>query len=217
MDAIVEGKIGFSEEEINKIPSGLFGIYNDFFVRMHDQYGENNWDGFYLPTIRILLVSFEALNSNQISFFTGIEDNLQRILINLKPFIVEQKLSPSKSKGYDVKYKLYHQSLVEFLKKEYLDDNAQKIGHKKIVEKYYDKSKEKFKINLLKEYGLRYLPEHLFALFDYDDPEGIDWYAKLLELAKDKEFEEKQIQFFPFETNLPLKTIKKRTKLFRKG
>ena len=49
----------------------------------------------------------------------------------------------------------------------------------------------------------------MFALFDYDDPEGIDWYAKLLELAKDKEFEEKQRQYFPFETNLPLKTIKR--------
>ena len=37
----------------------------------------------------------------------------------------------------------------------------------------------------------------------------IDWYTKLLQLAKDKEFEKKQLEYFPFETDLPLKTIKK--------
>ena len=216
MDAFVEGKINFSQEEVDKMPFGLYGMYSDFFVRMKSQYGENNWGTFYLPIIRSLLVSFEGLNSNELSFFTGIEENLQQILTNLKPFIVLQKLNEGIRKSKSVKYKLYHQSLVEFLKKEYLDDNSQnnffipeQMGHKKIVEKYYDKSKEKFKINLLKEYGLRYLPEHLFALFDYDDPEGIDWYAKLLELAKDKEFDEKQRQGFPLETNLPLITMKR--------
>lgn len=49
----------------------------------------------------------------------------------------------------------------------------------------------------------------MFYLFDYDDPEGVDWYAKLLELTKDKDFEEKQRRFFPLETDLPLKTIKR--------
>jgi PPR repeat len=216
MDAIVEGKISFSEKEINKIPSGLFGMYTNFFDRLVSQYGAYDWKTSYVPIIRTLLVSFEGLDFNQISFFTGIEDNLQEILIDLKPFIVLQRLHQSVGKSSSVKYKLYHQSLVEFLKKQYFDDNSlsrfyisEQIGHKKIVEKYYDRSKEQFKINLLKEYGLRYLPDHLFALFDYDDPQGIDWYAKLLELAKDKEFEEKQRQYFPFEANLPLKTIKR--------
>jgi len=147
-DAILEAKISFSEEEIDKVPSGLFGMYNLFFDRMKSQYGEDSWNTFYVPTIRTLLVSYEGLDSKQISFFTGIEDNLQKILVNLKPFIVVQKLNQSKSNG--VKFKLYHQSLVEFLEKEYLDNNslnsfyiAEERGHKKIVEKYYDKSKEK--------------------------------------------------------------------------
>ena len=49
----------------------------------------------------------------------------------------------------------------------------------------------------------------IFALIDYDDYEGIDWYSKLLQLSKNKEFEQKQLEYFPFETDLPLKTIKK--------
>ena len=216
MDAIVEGKIGFSEEEINGIPSSLFGMYNSFFDRMVSQYGEDKWNVFYIPIIRTLLVSFEGLDSDQLSFFTGIEDNLQEILIDLKPFNVVQKLSQSTGKHNVLKYKLYHQSLVEFLKKEYFDDASlnsyyisEQRGHKKIVEKYYDKSKDTFKIELLKRYGLRYLPEHLFDLFDYDDPEGIDWYKILINLARNEQFKEEQQKYFSFETDLPLKTVKR--------
>ena len=219
MDAVVEGKINFSEEEINKIPSGLFNIYNDFFVRMREQYGKNNWKANYSPVLRILLVSFEGLEANQITFFTGIErEDLQEILINLTPFIVEEKFYRDKNKNF--RYKLYHQSLVEFFKKEFFDDDSkndffisEQTSHRKIVEKYYDDSKDEFKINLLKKngYGLRYLPDHLFALIDYDENyyDKIDWYQKILDLAKNKEFEEKQIEYFYSETDLPLKTIKR--------
>ena len=75
---------------------------------------------------------------------------------------------------------MYHQSLVEFLKKEYLDDDSlntffipEQKAHRKIVEKFYDKSKDEFKINLLLKMNmdLRYLSDHLFALIDYDDYE----------------------------------------------
>ena len=181
------------------------------------QYGENNWNDNYISILRILLVSFEGLDANQISFFSGIERyNLHRILLDLKPFIIVEPLSKGTSKG--LRYKLYHQSLVEFLKKEYLDYGSlnsffipEQESHRQIVEKYYDKSKDEFKINLLNknEYGLRYLPDHLFALMDFNDPEGIDWHSKLLQLAKNKEFKQKQLDHFPFETDLPLKTIKK--------
>jgi hypothetical protein len=74
MDAIAEGKIGFSEEEINRIPSGLVSMYNSFFNSMLSRYGKVNWDTFYIPVIRCLLISFEGLDSTQLSFFTVIED-----------------------------------------------------------------------------------------------------------------------------------------------
>jgi hypothetical protein len=57
-------------------------------------------------------------------------------------------------------------------------------------------------------YGLRYLPDHLYALVSYRDPTRINWYLKLLQLTKDSEFENKQLEYFPFESLLPLKTIK---------
>ena len=150
-----------------------------------------------------------------ISFFTGIERNtLSKILITLKPFIVVETLEQGTSKS--LRYTLYHQSLVEFLKKEYLDDDSinsfyisEQDGHRKIIEKYYNVLKYDFKINLIKEYGLKYLPDHLFALVNCDDYEGIDWYSKLFQLAKNKEFEQKQLKYFPFETDLPLKTLKR--------
>ena len=56
--------------------------------------------------------------------------------VNLKPFIVVEGLNQDKRK-----YKLYHQSLVEFLKREYFDDGSEnryfiyeQDAHKKIVE-----------------------------------------------------------------------------------
>jgi len=69
MDDIAEGKIGFSEEEINRIPSGLVSMYNSFFNSMLSRYGKVNWDTFYIPVIRCLLVSFEGLDSTHLAIF----------------------------------------------------------------------------------------------------------------------------------------------------
>ncbi len=118
MDAVNESKIQFSIQEIDKIPAGLYGMYNLFFDRMLIQYGENNWNTNYILILKILLVSFEGIDANQLSFFTGIERNvIQKILINLKPFIAVERLVQDTSKS--LRYKLYHQSLDEFLRKEY--------------------------------------------------------------------------------------------------
>ncbi len=214
MDAIVEGKITLSTDELESMPIGLYGMYNLFFSRMVIQIGKESWKHDYHPILRALLVSFEGLEPDQISLFTRIQrDKLQEIFINLKPFIVEEFTLQNEKKRS--RYKLYHQSLVEFLKKEHLDDDtvneyfiSEKDAHRNIVEKYYDVSKDEFKISsYMKEYGLKHLPDHLFALIDYDDPEGIDWYTILLKLAINQDFEIRQLQFFPHEIDLPLKTI----------
>ena len=76
MDSVLEGKTRFSIDEIGSMPSGLFGMYNLFFDRMVTQYGEDSSDAYYIKILQILLVSFEGLDANQISFFTGIEDNI---------------------------------------------------------------------------------------------------------------------------------------------
>ena len=136
-----------------------------------------------------------------------------KIFQYLNPFIVVDIIDNTNK---NPRYRLYHQSLVEFLKQEHLEDGSLNVffifepdAHRKIVERYYDNSKDCLKITLLKEYELRYLPEHLFSLINCDAYEEVDWYRKLLQLAKNKEFEQKQHEYFPFDTDLPLKTIKR--------
>jgi hypothetical protein len=100
-------------------------MYSLFFDRMVIQYGKGIWKRDYTPILRILLVSFEGLDANQLSFFAGIEDNLLEYITNLKPFIVVEQ--SYKDKKRISRYKLYHQSLIDFLKKEYFDDDSENI------------------------------------------------------------------------------------------
>ncbi len=216
MDAIADGKIDLSLDEISSMPAGLYGMYELFFERIVTQVGKEFWKDYYTTVLKILLVSFEGIDLNQISFFTGIQrDKLQDILINLKPFTdVESTVQNEKKR---LRYKLFHQSLAEFLKKEYFDDDSingffisEKDAHRNVVEKYYNVSDYELKINTLdnNEYGLRFLSEHLFALIDYDDPNRVDWYQKLLHLVKNKEFKQKQLDLFHSEPDLRLRAIR---------
>jgi lipopolysaccharide biosynthesis regulator YciM len=183
---------------------------------MLTQSGESNWNDGYIKILKILLVCFEGLDDNQLSFFTDIENyTLSKILVGLKPFIVVEIIVRNASKS--LRYKLYHQSLAEFLKTNSLEDGSKNTfaineleSHSIIIKKYYDDdSFNTISIDFLDGYALRYLPDHLYALVSYRDPKKINWYLKLLHLAKNNEFEKKQLEYFPFETDLQLKTIKR--------
>ena len=77
---------------------------------------------------------------------------MQEILVNLEPFIIVE------SSIHNQKKKLKYENFIiifsrVFLKREYLDDDTinqhfhfKKDAHRNIVEKYYDVSKEEFKI-----------------------------------------------------------------------
>jgi len=86
---------------------------------------------------------------------------------------------------------------------------SEEEAHRKIVEKNYDDNCNYLSLDYLDEYGLRYLADHVYALVSYRDPKRTNWYLKLLQLAKGSEFEQKQLEYFPFETDLPLKTTKR--------
>ena len=122
---------------------------------------------------------------------------LSKILVNLKPFIVEETVIQDTSKN--LRYKLYHQSLVKFLKTNILEDGSKNTfaineveAHKIIIEKYYaDDKYNTISLDFLDGYGLRYLADHTYALVTYRDPKKINWYLKLLQLAKNDKFEKK--------------------------
>ena len=119
------------------------------------------------------------------------------------------------------KYSLYHQSFVDFFDAIYcyVNENNKKMKienefyisiqerHLKIVTKYYNLSNNKIKNNLLARYGLGYLMDHLYTLIDYEHDEN-NWYEKLLYLAKDKKFIQRQLLISPDGPNLSLKSIR---------
>jgi hypothetical protein len=220
LDAIVEGKLELTKENLDKVPPFLDGLYYEFLNRLKLK-DERRWEKKLKPILYILSISFTGFNESELSFLCSLyPSEVSDCLSELTPFIKPLENNDDSNSN---RYKLYHQSLIDFFRREkYLTKNKEgqdysqknhffmmeEESHQRIIDRYYDENNDEFKINLLKEYGLRYLPEHLFALIDHNNPKGIDWYAKLLHLAKNEEFEQKQLECFAFESDLPLKTIK---------
>jgi len=132
MDAVLEKKkFDFPMEDIDKKIFSIYEMYNLFFDRMVFQYGKNNWNLHYVPALKSLLDNPEGIDLEQMASLTEIQRHeLHQVLLNLKPFIVVLE-EPNSSKR---KYKLYHQSLNEFLKKEYLDNGSPNVFY--ISERY---------------------------------------------------------------------------------
>ncbi len=204
------------------IQPGLDGLYHDFLKRMKDE-DEDRCNREYLPILQMLSITFESLTESELAFLSGVRNpSLHQDLDELKPFIQEMQMN--KEQGIEKKsYTLYHQSLIDFFRQEHclLDENGIKVNienefwiseedvHRNLIMKYYDISIDKFKNNLLQGYGLRYIPDHLLAMINYNDYQGIDWYKQLIGLVKDDNFEIKLRECFPYQIDLSFDNIKK--------
>ncbi|WP_413173905.1 hypothetical protein [Anabaena azotica] len=129
-----------------------------FINKRRDAY---DWVKNYLPIVGILAVAKEALTHKQIANFSTIDEGyVSSIIITIKQFLKEIEGDTAFS------YRFYHNSL-----KEYLLDNkrnrdyplTEKDYHNKIAS-FYEKESNSWKnIDLIDQYGLLHLPQHLAA------------------------------------------------------
>lgn len=166
-----------SIDDPQALPSELKDLYAWFLDRL-TRGDENRWRDLYRPVLGILAAAFEPLDVSALSRWTGLgRQKVSDAVHDLREFM------DSATKGKNSSYRLYHQSVVDFLTEEdagaYFIDSAE--HHKMIAENYEDFLDGKEDWHRCDLYGLRYLPSHLAA--------GADW-KSLFQLLTDFGFME---------------------------
>ncbi len=171
LDSIANAKRSLSDLE--GLPEGLDGLYYDSLQRVVDL-GKKDWSTVYAPVLGVLSVARENLALSQIQAFTNPSD--QTLLLNglndLQQFLEETILN-SNHEEEESYYRLYHQSVVDFLQKRSLIINQKKLNNlyylypsdwnRRIADYYWNcyhltPDKDWRECDL---YGLRHLNAHL--------------------------------------------------------
>jgi hypothetical protein len=140
LDEIEQGKRSLTALE--GLPEGLDGLYYESLARVV-KLGKQDWHTTYAPLIGILSVVRTSLTLEQLQAFTGQpESALWRCLGNLQEFLEVS------SSGSETSYRLYHQSIVDFLRQrsfKHIRYNPYylpaKESHQKIAHHYWPSSK----------------------------------------------------------------------------
>lgn len=104
-----------SIEELERLPSGLDGLYTDSLGRVV-HLGKKDWAQEYAPLMGVLSVAQESLTLAQLQAFI---QRSQRVtlgyLSDMQQFIERVELSAGQRQD-GARYQLYHQSIVDFLR-----------------------------------------------------------------------------------------------------
>lgn len=171
LDAIAQGQRKW--DDLRGLPIGLDELYADSLHRVV-KLGKDDWNKDYAPLMGILSVARDSLTIKQLLAFTGqSETSVREHLGDLEQFIRSTKAVDADGKTI-LNYALYHQSLVDFLSREWLgeeegeDSNPfyllPKDQHCQIVDFYRDGANNWNNPSKVDEYGLRHLASHLDAL-----------------------------------------------------
>lgn len=185
LDSLAKGHSSF--ENLDDLPPGLDGLY--FFSLDHlVKLGKKDWLQAYAPLLGVLAVAREGLTRTQLKAFTGLsETNLWSYMADLQQFI-----EPAPPPEEEERYRLFHQSVIDFLHRPELLSNessqgkptntyfaSAEDGNRRIVEHYRAGAKawadvawERVDDYGLTYYGLTYLSAHLFALRDSAEYRG---------------------------------------------
>jgi tetratricopeptide (TPR) repeat protein len=179
-DATAKGQQGLSE--LDKLPAGLDNLYHDSLGRMITP---EEWSREYAPLVGILSVAQDSLTESQLQNFTGLSERivsshlrtLQQFIEYTKAIEVDQTIEDAEQH----KYKLYHQSFVDFLRRKFLTTRQNEGNeirntyylppdewHKTIADYYRAGFGQWREVDWSKvdEYGLLHLASHLSALIN---------------------------------------------------
>jgi hypothetical protein len=151
------------------LPQDLDELYYDSLGRVVEL-GKKNWSEVYAPIIGMLLAAQESLTESQIRAFTKLKESVVWDCLN----DLQQLLDEVESKDEETRYRLYHQSVADFLGKRqllirkkksknryYLPETEQ---HQRIVEYYHPNNQPWSKVKLeqqIDSYGRSHLAQHL--------------------------------------------------------
>lgn len=152
--------------DLDSLPSGLEGLYYDSIKRVVDL-GGGIWETDYSPLLGVLSVAQSPLNIDQIEQFTGKAANEVWSGVNdLLQFIAKNDTSSDPLKPVLV-YRLYHQSVIDFLSTPQLRINNKLINNTYLLRpldwhlgivNYYASEADWSQWD---DYGIRYFATHL--------------------------------------------------------
>jgi tetratricopeptide (TPR) repeat protein len=164
--------------EINRLPQGLDALYYESLQRMM---ALNDWTKEYAPLVGVLSVAQESLTVSQVQNFTELPERPVRShLRTLTQFIdVIESSDGNINKGDLRRYRLYHQSFVDFLRRQSIrgrNGNELNNGYYLPAEEWHKIIADYYRSQLVlssdsdwgkvDDYGLRHLASHLYMLKD---------------------------------------------------
>jgi WD40 repeat protein len=166
LDEIEQGKRSISD--LAGLPEGLDGLYYESLNRVV-KLNSQDWRTTYAPLIGILTAARTSLTLSQLQAFTGqSESTLWQCLGDLREFLEE--LETPTSSASETNYRLYHQSIVDFLgqrSSKNIQHNSYylppKESHQQIVN-YYKKHTQLWQVSAEDTYYWYYFVYHLCEL-----------------------------------------------------
>jgi hypothetical protein len=170
LNAVARGQR--SIEELDELPDGLDKLYYDSLNRVV-KLGRNDWSKDYAPLMGTLSVAREPMSRTQLQSFLNIgsESALEGLLRDLRQFTesVHQRGEGDEGEGDGENYRLYHQSVVDFLHRPLLADKKKQLKNsyylppvewnRRIVDSYL--KDEPIDWGVFDDYGLRHIATHL--------------------------------------------------------
>jgi hypothetical protein len=150
------------------LPQGLDGLYYDSLARIINPQG-TNWTTNHAPLLGLLSVGQGSLTSGQLAAFTGLSEAVVwEGLGRLQQFVQEEAAVGADATG-EPAYRLYHQSVVDFLRRQYLVRNSRQLRngyylpaepwHRQIADHYWQAHRPDWRC--CDAYGLDSLATHL--------------------------------------------------------
>lgn len=141
LEGVALGHRSFAD--LRKPPPGLFLLYHDAINRLTPPEGRD-WSKKFAPVVGVLSVAQESVFRDQLESFTRCPGAVNDVLRKFKQFIETMSGTNGQAAGgraaaaaaYGERYRLYHQSVIEFLRRKDFDVDAPG-GKKKSLENLY--------------------------------------------------------------------------------
>ena len=108
LDSVASGQQSLINLE--GLPQGLDELYYGSLERVVEL-GKKDWPNVYAPVMGVLLAAQESLTESQIRAFTKLKESVIWDCLN----DLQQFLDEIESEDEETQYKLYHQSVTDFL------------------------------------------------------------------------------------------------------
>ncbi|MBD2095610.1 hypothetical protein H6F90_10625 [Trichocoleus sp. FACHB-591] len=166
LESVALGQQSFAN--LDGLPQGLDELYYSSLRRVVEL-GKKDWVEVYAPVMGALLAAQESLTESQIRVFTKLKESVVWDCLN----DLQQFLDEIEAEEEETQYKLYHQSVADFLSKRQLVIRKKKSNnryylpeqeqHQRLLEYYRpeDKPWNEVQLDKIDGYGRQHLAQHL--------------------------------------------------------